>query len=59
MNIAAKFGFYFHHAKDDYVLMCIWMDESMPDRLPAYADHFVGVGGLIINERREVLLIQE
>jgi mutator protein MutT len=59
MNVAAKQGFYFHHAKDGYVLMCHWMDESMPNRLPAYADHFVGVGGLVINERREVLMIQE
>lgn len=61
MNVAAKHGFYFHHAKkaENYVNMCLWMDETMPDRLPAYADHFVGVGGLVVNSKHEVLLIQE
>ena len=59
MNVAAKHGFIFHHAKTDYVLMTLWMDQSMPSRLPAYADHFVGVGGLCINEKREILMIQE
>ena len=40
MNCAAKHGFYFHHShKDDnYVLMCKWVDETMGNRLPAYAD---------------------
>ena len=31
----------------------------MADRLPAYADHFVGVGGIMVNDNEEVLMIQE
>ena len=29
----------------------------MADRLPAYADHHVGVGGIMINDEEEVLMI--
>ena len=58
MNVASKHGFYFHHANksEDYVLMCLWLDENVEDRLPAYANHYVGVGGAVINEKEEILL---
>lgn len=39
--------------------MCLWMDQKVADRLPNYADHFVGVGGVVINEHRQILMIQE
>ena len=59
MNIASKFGFYFHHAhkKGNYVLMCLWTDEKVADRIPAYANHYVGVGGIMVNDNDEVLMI--
>ena len=61
MNVAAKHGFYFHHAhrQDNYVLMCLWTDQTVADRMPAYADHYVGVGGIMVNDKQEVLMIQE
>ena len=61
MNVASAHGFYFHHAnkKENYVLMCIWTDEKVANRLPDYGDHFVGVGGIMINDKEEILLIQE
>lgn len=61
MNVAAKHGFYFHHAhrQDNYVLMCLWTDPIVADRMPAYADHYVGVGGIMVNDKQEVLMIQE
>jgi len=61
MNVAAAQGFYFHHAHktEGYVLMCLWTDEKIANRLPDYADHFVGVGGIMINDKEEILLIQE
>jgi len=61
MNVAAENGFYFHHANkaDNYVAMCKWLDKKVEDRLPAYADHYVGVGGIVINSKEEVLMIQE
>ena len=39
--------------------MCLWMDASTHDKIPAYADHYIGVGGAIINSKNEILLIQE
>jgi hypothetical protein len=51
MNVAFKHGFYFHHAhkEQSYVLMCLWLDVTVGDRIPSYADHYIGVGGLCIN----------
>lgn len=53
MNVASKYGFYFHHASPTgYVLMCLWLDPSSPvSKIPAYADHYVGVGGVVINRK--------
>jgi 8-oxo-dGTP pyrophosphatase MutT (NUDIX family) len=60
MNVASQYGFYFHHAKPTgYVLMCLWTDPATPNKIPAYADHYVGVGGVVINTKGELLLIQE
>jgi ADP-ribose pyrophosphatase YjhB (NUDIX family) len=60
MNVAVKYGFYFHHAHkgDAYVLMCLWLDPTVGDRIPSYADHYIGVGGLCINQKDEILMIQ-
>ncbi len=51
MNVAHRHGFYFHHAKDNYVLMILWMDKSMPNRMPGYADHYIGLGGVVLNNK--------
>lgn len=60
MNVVVKHGFYFHHASPKgYVLMCLWLDPTTHDKIPAYADHYCGVGGVIINDKEEILLIQE
>jgi hypothetical protein len=60
MNVAVKHGFYFHHASPKgYVLMCLWLDKSTHDKIPSYSDHYVGVGGAVVNERDEILMIQE
>jgi hypothetical protein len=59
MNVAFAQGFKFHHAHnlEDYVLMTKWLDKSTPSRIPAYADHYVGVGGVVLNEKEEILMI--
>lgn len=71
MNVAIRHGFYFHHANQDdggknkaesnsgYVLMCLWLDESTPSKIPDYSHHYVGVGGVLLNSRNEILMIQE
>jgi hypothetical protein len=36
-----------------------WLDENDPNQLPTYATSTLGVGGLVVNKKREVLVIQE
>jgi 8-oxo-dGTP diphosphatase len=39
--------------------MILWMDKKVACRMPPYADHYVGVGGAVINQNNEILLIKE
>lgn len=53
-------GFKFHHAKEDYVMMTKWLPEGEESKLPGFASHYVGVGGLVLNQdRSKILCIQE
>lgn len=56
--IAVKEGFKYHHAEENYVMLTYWIPEG-PCMLPANASHQVGVGGFVINEKNEVLVVQE
>lgn len=56
--IAAKEGFQYHHAERGYVMMTYWIPEE-PCMLPSNASHQVGVGGFVINDKNEVLVVQE
>lgn len=56
--IAVKEGFQYHHAEPGYVMLTYWLPEG-PCMLPANATHQVGVGGFVINDKNEVLVVQE
>ncbi|KAJ7944705.1 Nudix family hydrolase [Quillaja saponaria] len=56
--IAVKEGFQYHHAEQGYVMLTYWLPEG-PCMLPANASHQVGVGGFVINQNNEVLVVQE
>uniref|UniRef100_A0A7N1A9Q3 Nudix hydrolase domain-containing protein n=1 Tax=Kalanchoe fedtschenkoi TaxID=63787 RepID=A0A7N1A9Q3_KALFE len=56
--IAVKEGFEYHHAEKGYLMLTYWIPEG-PCMLPANASHQVGVGGFVINDRNEVLVVQE
>ncbi|KAG4973046.1 hypothetical protein JHK87_029867 [Glycine soja] len=56
--IAIKEGFRYHHAEPGYVMLTYWIPEG-PCMLPANASHQVGVGGFVINDSSEVLVVQE
>ena len=44
----------------EYVMMTKWLDSSTPSRLPSFATHYVGVGGMVMNkDRTKLLCIQE
>ncbi|KAJ8754392.1 hypothetical protein K2173_002843 [Erythroxylum novogranatense] len=56
--VAVKQGFKYHHAEQGYVMLTYWIPEG-PSMLPANASHQVGVGGFVINNKNEVLVVQE
>ncbi|KAF3785128.1 Nudix hydrolase 8 [Nymphaea thermarum] len=51
-------GFKYHHAEPGYVMLTYWIPDD-PCVLPANASHQVGVGGFVMNENREILVVQE
>ncbi|CAA0837195.1 Nudix hydrolase 2 [Striga hermonthica] len=53
-----KEGFYFHHAEPNYLMLVSWL-PSTPNTLPANASHRVGIGAFVLNEKNEVLVVQE
>ncbi|KAK3039808.1 hypothetical protein RJ639_027121, partial [Escallonia herrerae] len=55
---AVKEGFYYHHAEAKYLMLVHWIPETA-NTLPANASHRVGIGAFVMNEKREVLVVQE
>ncbi|KAK7292490.1 hypothetical protein RIF29_08271 [Crotalaria pallida] len=53
-----KEGFWYHHAEPKYLMLVHWIPES-GSTIPANASHRVGVGALVVNEKREILVVQE
>ena len=53
-------GFQFHHAKDGYVMLTNWLPEGVESKMPSFASHYCGVGGLVFNhDQSKMLAIQE
>ncbi|KAK8294392.1 hypothetical protein V6Z12_D06G254200 [Gossypium hirsutum] len=58
VEAAVKEGFWFHHAEPNYLMLCYWIPEGT-HILPANASHRIGIGAFVMNEKREVLVVQE
>lgn len=63
---AGKLGFKYHHAEGDQATMALWLEpDHIESRIPRYATHQVGVGGLVMNGQKangepdKVLVIKE
>src|SRR5687767_6133915 len=55
--VLAKEGFFFHHANEGDLMM---VKRLAPDAfVPTHATHYIGVGGVVINERNELLVVCE
>jgi len=55
--LAVSQGFIFHHSTAEQSTLVY---RLRPDAfVPAYASHYVGVGGVVINEKRELLVVAE
>ncbi|XP_058821227.1 uncharacterized protein LOC131683352 isoform X4 [Topomyia yanbarensis] len=55
----AKNQFKFHHAKDNFVMMYRWLPKDEEMNIPPYAHTMVGVGALVINEQKQILVVSE
>jgi len=55
--VAVEAGFVFHHSGQDYVMMTRRLVEDA--YIPPYATHYIGAGGVVINERQELLVVWE
>ncbi len=59
IGIAKKFGFGFHHTNENILTMQSWLPTGN-NRLPHYASHYIGVGGLVLDFKTgKALLITE
>ncbi|KAF6153784.1 hypothetical protein GIB67_001017 [Kingdonia uniflora] len=55
---AVKEGFWYHHAEPKYLMLVYWIPETV-NTLPVNATHRVGIGAFVMNDKREVLVVQE
>jgi ADP-ribose pyrophosphatase YjhB (NUDIX family) len=55
--VAVERGFVFHHSGQDYLMLTYRLAESA--FIPPYATHYIGAGGVVINERHELLVVWE
>lgn len=55
----AKNDFYFHHAREEFVMMYKWLPTTEPSAVPPFSHTMVGVGALVINDKNEVLVVSE
>ncbi|XP_017699680.2 nudix hydrolase 2-like [Phoenix dactylifera] len=55
---AVEEGFWYHHAEPSYLMLVYWIPDTK-HTIPANASHRVGVGGFVMNDKREVLVVQE
>ncbi|KAL6999120.1 nudix (nucleoside diphosphate linked moiety X)-type motif 2, variant 2 [Sarracenia purpurea var. burkii] len=51
-------GFWYHHAEPHYLMLVYWIPETV-NTIPANATHRVGVGAIVMNDKRELLVVQE
>ncbi|KAK3210585.1 hypothetical protein Dsin_015291 [Dipteronia sinensis] len=56
--IAIQEGFSYHHAEPGYLMLTHWIPNE-PCMLPGSPSHQIGVGGFVINDKREVLVVKE
>ncbi|KAH7526065.1 hypothetical protein ACOSQ2_016136 [Xanthoceras sorbifolium] len=58
VEVAVKEGFWYHHAEPTYLMLIYWIPGGA-HTLPANASHRVGIGAFVMNQKREVLVVQE
>lgn len=57
IHIATEAGFHFHHAAETYLLLTKRLEANA--LIPEYATHYIGAGGVVINDKEELLVVSE
>lgn len=57
--MALQNEFQFHHAKPGYVMMYRWLPANEVCNIPPFAHTMIGVGAVVINKAREILVVRE
>jgi 8-oxo-dGTP pyrophosphatase MutT (NUDIX family) len=55
--VAVEAGFAFHHTTEQYLMLTHQLEEHA--FIPPYATHYIGAGGVVLNEDRELLVVSE
>ncbi|KAL2944987.1 Nudix hydrolase 2 [Bienertia sinuspersici] len=58
VEIVVKEGFWYHHAEPNYIMLVYWIPETNCT-IPSNATHRVGIGAIVLTEKRELLVVQE
>lgn len=57
IHIATQAGFHFHHAAETYLLLTKRLEDNA--LIPEYATHYIGAGGVVLNQNKELLVVSE
>ncbi|MFN8491145.1 MAG: NUDIX domain-containing protein [Caldilineaceae bacterium] len=55
--IAVGMGFIFHHSTDHYLMLVRRLQANA--FIPPYSTHYIGIGGVVLNEKQELLVVVE
>tara|TARA_A100001037_G_scaffold36641_1_gene28381 strand:- start:1057 stop:1827 length:771 start_codon:yes stop_codon:yes gene_type:complete len=55
--VAVAAGFSFHHSGTDYLMLTLRLEQGA--FIPPYASHYIGAGGVVLNDAQELLVVSE
>ena len=55
--VAVDAGFSFHHSGEDYLMLTCRLQDNA--QIPPYASHYIGAGGVVLNDANELLVVRE
>ncbi|KAL4566916.1 hypothetical protein LXL04_031042 [Taraxacum kok-saghyz] len=58
VDAAVKEGFWYHHAEPEHLMLLYWIPKTV-NPIPANASHVVRVGAIVLNDKQEMLVVQE
>ncbi|KVH99208.1 NUDIX hydrolase, conserved site-containing protein, partial [Cynara cardunculus var. scolymus] len=58
VETAIKEGFWYHHAEPKFLMLADWLPETT-STLPGNATHIARVGAIVLNDKQEILVVQE